>query len=523
VEWAHAIAPQANIILVEASSTTLSSLFGAVTFAAQQSGVTVVSMSWGTSEFWGESTYDSVFTTPAGHANVTFVASSGDNGAWLGPEYPSVSPNVLAVGGTTLNLNSSGAYGSETGWSGSTGGFSGFDMFWWYYETAPAAQVAAQAASGLSYGVRTTPDVSFNADPNTGVAVYDSVSYNGEKGWFDVGGTSAAAPAWAGLIAITDQGLAAAGKSSLSTTQTMTDLYSLPSSDYNSITSGFNGYSATQGYNLVTGLGTPKSAQLIAGMLTENGASQTLPTPSKAGSSKSSTTTTTTGPTQQSSGKVTKLDLLTDGLSSTSSTAGQLAASAASSTSATFMGPLNSSTGTQSINIQAQAANLPQLQPASTSSTGAVGRSNNAGQSLATPQTRLSEPSNSDEPEWTGTAKAALNAVRHAPPEEAPPADSPEASGEPPVGAPVQPPQVPAAGDASKPLDRVGEGAMGRVRDQSRGRAESEDESDEANPGTAFSALVGSGALAAFGYRFVVRSSNGEKQKNWWSARFPTC
>ena len=87
-------------------------------------------------------------------------------------------------------------------------------------------------AVGLSYGMRTTPDVSFNADPNSGVAVYDSVGYSGQSGWFQLGGTSASAPAWAALIAIADQGLAMGGKAPLSGTQAQTQLYALPSSDF---------------------------------------------------------------------------------------------------------------------------------------------------------------------------------------------------------------------------------------------------------------------------------------------------
>src|SRR5271157_2334223 len=119
VEWAHAVAPGANIVLVEAPSASLSSLFSAVSSASKLPGVSVVSMSWGTTEFWGESAYDSIFK----HTGVTFVAASGDSGAWSGPTYPSVSPNVLAVGGTTLTIAANSNYGSETGWSDSTGGF----------------------------------------------------------------------------------------------------------------------------------------------------------------------------------------------------------------------------------------------------------------------------------------------------------------------------------------------------------------------------------------------------------------
>ena len=299
VEWAHAIAPGAKIVLVEAPSASLSALFGAVSTASKLAGVSVVSMSWGTSEFSGESRYNSVFTTPAGHEDVTYVAASGDSGAADGPEYPSVSPDVLAVGGTTLTVSSDGTYVSESGWSGSTGGFSS-------YESEPSYQTSTLASVGLSDGVRTTPDVSFNADPATGVSVYDSVAYDGQSGWFQIGGTSAAAPAWAGLVAIADQGLATGGVGTLSTTQVLTDLYSLPSSDFNDITTGSNGYSATSGYDLVTGLGTPKADQLVAGLLAANGVSEgSTTTTSSSGSSVSSTsssgsTTPTPTPTPTS-------------------------------------------------------------------------------------------------------------------------------------------------------------------------------------------------------------------------------
>jgi hypothetical protein len=275
VEWAHAVAPKASIVLVEASSASLSGLLGAVRYASSLAGVSVVSMSWGTNEFYGEWSYDNVFTTPAGHTSVTFVAASGDSGAWSGPSYPSVAPNVLAVGGTSLSLSATGSYGSETGWTDSTGGFSGLDNGFWYGIAEPSYQAAALTAAGLNYGIRTTPDVSLNADPNSGVAVYDSVSYSGQSGWFQVGGTSAAAPAWAGLVAIADQGLATGGKGTLSTTTVLTDLYSLPSSDFHDVTTGFNGYYATAGYDLVTGLGTPKANLLVAGVLAAAGVSTT--------------------------------------------------------------------------------------------------------------------------------------------------------------------------------------------------------------------------------------------------------
>ncbi|WP_168222145.1 S53 family peptidase [Aquisphaera giovannonii] len=262
VEWAHAMAPGANIVLVEARSAGLKDLLNAVNLARSISGVSVISMSWGTNEFRGQTAYDSVFTTPAGHiggsglpGGISFVAASGDSGAWGGVSYPSTSPYVLAVGGTSLYLGADGGYGSEAGWRWSTGGYSS-------YEPAPAYQVAAQAASGVSYGVRTTPDVSAISDPATGIAVYSSVPYGGTSGWFAVGGTSAATPMWAGIVAVADQGLALAGRGSISNVQA--ELYAIPSSAYNSVSVGFNGYNALAGYDLVTGLGTPSAVRLIA-------------------------------------------------------------------------------------------------------------------------------------------------------------------------------------------------------------------------------------------------------------------
>src|SRR5262249_5318155 len=123
VEWAHAVAPAANIFLV-GGQPTFSDLFGAGRVWSKLPRGSVVSMSWGTGEFAGESAFDSVFTTPAGHNGVTFVASSGDSGT---TEYPSASPNVLSVGGTTLTVTSQGTYVSESPWSGSGTGTSPFE------------------------------------------------------------------------------------------------------------------------------------------------------------------------------------------------------------------------------------------------------------------------------------------------------------------------------------------------------------------------------------------------------------
>ncbi len=264
VEWAHAIAPGAQIILVEANSQALSELMTGVATAASQPGVSVVSMSWGFAEGQAvfaadEAAYDHVFDVPG----VTFVASTGDYGA-ADPEYPAFSPNVVAVGGTSLTLNGDGSYNSETGWgyqSDSAGTFIGSGGGISLYEPEPAYQLGVQAT-----GMRTTPDVSLVADPATGAWIADPYNLDPSDPFEVVGGTSLSAPAWAGLVALVNQGRVAVGKSTLngtSPTDTQQALYMLPQSDFNEISSGNNGYAAGAGYNLVTGLGTPVANLLV--------------------------------------------------------------------------------------------------------------------------------------------------------------------------------------------------------------------------------------------------------------------
>ncbi len=250
VEWAHSIAPQANIILFEANSSSYGDLLQAVSTAAHTTGVSVVSMSWSGGEWSGETSADSYFTTPSGHAGVTFLASTGDSGAPSG--YPALSPNVVAVGGTTLSIDSSGNYLGESAWADGGGGISDF-------ESQPSYQTGN--VNGTSSTHRTVPDVAMDADPNSGVFVLDS--YSG--GWFQVGGTSLSSPMFAGLVAIADQGRALQGESSLDgATQTLPTLYNLPQSDFHDITTGSNGtYNATAGYDLVTGRGTPIANLLV--------------------------------------------------------------------------------------------------------------------------------------------------------------------------------------------------------------------------------------------------------------------
>lgn len=258
VEWAHAMAPKANLVLVEAQSANLNALLSAVDVARNLPTVSIISMSWGSNEFSSETSYDNHFTTPAGHIGITFVASSGDSGA--PGVWPSLSPNVLAVGGTTLHLGGNGSYGGETAWSDSGGGVSQF-------ENEPTYQQSVQ-----SHGARSARDVAYNANPSTGFSVYDS--YSGDD-WFTVGGTSAGAPQWSALIAIANQGRGSAG--TLANAQA--DVYSLPSTDFHDITSGSNGYQAGQGYDLVTGLGSPIANLVVNGLLGASASPAPTPTP----------------------------------------------------------------------------------------------------------------------------------------------------------------------------------------------------------------------------------------------------
>ena len=188
VEWAHAIAPGSQIILVEANSQSLSDLMASVATAARQPGVSVVSMSWGFPEGQSvfaadEAAYDSVFNVPG----VTFIASTGDYGA-ADPEYPAFSHNVVAVGGTSLTLNTDGSYNSETGWgynSSAAGGFIGSGGGISLYEPEPAYQQGVQ-----STGYRTTPDVSLVADPATGAWIADPYNLDPSNPFEIVVGTS---------------------------------------------------------------------------------------------------------------------------------------------------------------------------------------------------------------------------------------------------------------------------------------------------------------------------------------------
>jgi subtilase family serine protease len=166
------------------------------------------------------------------------------------------------VGGTSLSLDANGSYLNETAWSGSGGGLS-------VYEHQPLYQ-AQFGIPDDSRGVRGVPDVSYNANPGTGYAVYDSVGIGGASGWFQIGGTSAATPQWAATVAIANSMRAGLRRASLSSTDVA--VYSLAKTNLNgefhSVIQGNNGScgticDASAGYDFVTGLGTPRANALI--------------------------------------------------------------------------------------------------------------------------------------------------------------------------------------------------------------------------------------------------------------------
>jgi subtilase family serine protease len=241
LQWAHAVAPTAKILLIESKSDNGVDLVDALNYVKTLPNIVSVSMSWGGGEFNTETAYENSFVSNFG---ATYFAASGDSGH--GTSWPAVSANVVGVGGTTINVNSSGVVTSEVAWSGSGGGIS-------RYVKEPIRQINAKIP--YANGYRATPDVSYNADPNTGYPVYDSFGYNGYKGWFQVGGTSAGTPQWAAIATLSNK------------TLTIPSIYADANSNakasfFRDITSGKNGScgvlcTSITGYDYVTGYGSP--------------------------------------------------------------------------------------------------------------------------------------------------------------------------------------------------------------------------------------------------------------------------
>jgi subtilase family serine protease len=227
IEWAHAIAPGASILLVEATSNAFANLLAAESYAAAHANY--VSNSWGSSEFAGESSDDSYFT----RAGVSYFAAAGDTASSV--LWPSASPDVISVGGTSLTFTTGGSLAQESAWSGGGGGCSSNE----------SASVSQSTGSVSCAGKRATPDLSLDADPNSGASVYDSVSYSGQSGWWTVGGTSAST-----VLVAADAAVAGADVNA-------SYVYAAPAKiPFRDIILGSNGHPALTGYDLATGLGS---------------------------------------------------------------------------------------------------------------------------------------------------------------------------------------------------------------------------------------------------------------------------
>ena len=253
VQWAHATAPLARIILIESPDATIGNLLGAVNLANAM-GPGIVSMSFGAAEGSWITSVDSAFSS----ANMTYVAATGDSGAGVG--WPSVSSKVLAVGGTSLNSYTSTSR-SETVWASTGGGVS-------HYMPVPSYQNSSVPGMG-NQTYRNVADVSFNADPFTGQFVAVIPQGSTTVNWYSVGGTSLATPQWAGVIAVTNATRAQNGQGPLGLVQnfiyqaaiTTTNFFT---SIFDDIISGSNGLSAHAYYDLPTGLGTPNTSNFLA-------------------------------------------------------------------------------------------------------------------------------------------------------------------------------------------------------------------------------------------------------------------
>ncbi len=259
VQWAHATAPLARIILIEAPDASLNSLLGAVQ-VANSLGQGVVSMSFGATEGNWTASVDSNFAV----AGMTYLAATGDHGA--GVSWPSVSPNVVAVGGTTLTYSGSGTR-SEVAWSGTGGGTSA-------YSATPSYQTSAVPGMG-TVAHRTVADVSFNADPASGQYVVSMAPGSSAQSWLSVGGTSLSTPQWAGLMAIANAARAQAGKAAMGAPhgllyQQIATAAGTYSSVFADVTKGTDGSCATctakTGYDPLSGLGTPNVGSLVTAL-----------------------------------------------------------------------------------------------------------------------------------------------------------------------------------------------------------------------------------------------------------------
>ncbi len=296
MEVVGALAPHAHQIVYEGPNTTqgLNDTYNQIV-NDKVNAPHIVSTSWGLCEKYSGAaelqTLDNIFKQGA-LQGITFFAAAGDSGAYdcgdgtLGVDSPASDPNVTGVGGTNLQINA-GAYGSESVWSNpsdtqrSPNGAGGGGGISTQFKLA-AWQTGTGVQNQYSNGYREVPDVSADADPATGYATYCTVTNAGcpSTGWITVGGTSAAAPLWAGSLALIDQYLQSQGKAIVgSANPVLYSLFNTPqqSPAFHDVTSGTNlYYNATSGYDMASGIGSP-NVNNIAHDLASSGSGNTPP------------------------------------------------------------------------------------------------------------------------------------------------------------------------------------------------------------------------------------------------------
>ena len=292
VEWAHALAPGANIVLLTSPVSETEGVQGLPQFlqleqyAVQHKLGKIISQSWGATEQTLTDTagknvvaqYESFYQQATTKSHVSFFASSGDSGAsnvgldgttyYKFPTviFPGSSPYVTSVGGTSLYASTSGKYGSEVVWNNNTGEARGGGIINLFSEPKYQSNNLSAATNKQLNGKRGIPDIAYNADPRTSILVYLSAIPNAAA-YYRIGGTSEGAPQWACLAADFNQ------KAGHALGFLNPALYQLGNSKdasqvYHDITIGNNsangvvGYHAAPGWDLTTGWGTPKAKQL---------------------------------------------------------------------------------------------------------------------------------------------------------------------------------------------------------------------------------------------------------------------
>jgi subtilase family serine protease len=315
VEWAHSIAPQANILLMTTNpAETLGvqgfpAMMNAEQFIVDNHEATVISQSFAAAEETFSSTQSLLNLRhayiSAASNGVTVLGSSGDSGTanvdfqpvknprtfpFPTVEWPTSDPLVTSVGGTYLCTDATTGDSvdsthppvqcqdnpgvREVGWVGSGGGFSHVFSRPSYQDTLPQGSTPIGAMRGV-------PDISYQASSRTGVLVYDTAPGDAQgglvcpsgnpcsAGWYVVGGTSSSCPQWAGLVAIADQiaghglGLINPALYSLATANYSNYFYDVTTGNNTQVGTGVPGYPATTGWDPVTGLGTPNAATLV--------------------------------------------------------------------------------------------------------------------------------------------------------------------------------------------------------------------------------------------------------------------